>query len=53
MRSLSIAWADRSAWEVVRGGPFFHVSLGRLSITLWRLDVERLVADLLEKAGRL
>lgn len=53
MRSLSIAWARSSAWEVVRSEKFFHVSIGRLSITLWRLDVERLLAELLQKTGRL
>lgn len=50
MRSLSVAWAARSAWEIVRAEHFVHVSIGRLSITFWRLDIERLISDLLEKA---
>lgn len=53
MRSLSVAWGARSAWEIVRAEHFVHVSIGRLSVTLWRLDVERLISDLLEKASRL
>lgn len=53
MRSVSIVWGVKSSWGMVRGPHFVHVSVGRLSLTLWRLDLEKLLADLLQKASGL